>query len=275
LSLFIFSCKASPHQKKELTNEPAVVKIKKNTGKFTWNLVNYDTLVYSFIELSDRNLIDNESFFKKTNEVIGEVYINLNSKGDFIIHGKNLENHVLMQDSLGQITKVRDINYTNYNRGTFDKYGHYSKKINHPYFSFIFPLPKYDMEVGDIEEHEYTTTIANVIGLESKGIYTLEFLKIEKRNNRDCAVLKMNMNPTKGNNDSGHDLNLTSKYSGEGTYYFDLENHIFIESYFNIYESTKIEKEINKSNNFEFNLEKEEEYSYHLKLIKDISRDSI
>lgn len=221
--------------------------------KFQWDFSQPKKLVYSFSQETvnkDKSTKDSE-FDESYMEAKGDLNLNIKNDGtaDLSLTGVKLKSVTTDFDGSPRDTTTRDMP-PNVIQGmkTDGSFGDSNTDIM---FKILFPLPKTNLDKAESDKIPMQMPFnANGSRLFAKGFNTLTFEGIETLEGRECAVLKGDIDISKMDVPeelSGeYDLSTT----GTATYYFDLDNQIYVGADIKLVMKAMMDTETDKDDDF-------------------------
>ncbi|WP_027418194.1 hypothetical protein [Crocinitomix catalasitica] len=135
-------------------------------------------------------------------------------------------------------------------------------------FKMILPLPNEVLDQGDKAEIPLDMPFnANGTRLISEGFNTLEFIGIEQFESRECAVLKGTIDVSEMEIPTQLKGDYKNSTIGEATYYFDLNERIYVGADINITIEMLMDNEKEESNLMEMYMEMKSENIFKIRLL--------
>lgn len=229
-SIFLMaSCSSS---EKPGNDEEIKEKLKYN---FLWDFSVIDTFKYSYEITSIENeaLTRGEKNYSIKTEIIGDLIVDSHGDYEASISVQNGSKTMFSLTDEGDWSPAKPQIISKSEIGKLTQYSKFNNPRLDALWDAYLPLPLEEIKIG--EEYSLNTTMP--VSIEDnkyvRGQNTLTFIGYETIHNRECAVLKGEIDVSEQDS-----LEFEGKYihfmKGTGTYFFDTKDHIFVSAFVEI-----------------------------------------
>ena len=199
---------------------------------FEWDFSKQRKLIYSISQTTtSENVIGAKGLpeTKSSISMLGKLNVRVKENNHADISLTDMSTHITSYNAKGEVQHEMDQEVPAVVVQDMGSDGSFSDPTSEMLFHIMFPLPKQNLEEGDSEKVATQMPFnANGSRLYVKGTNTLTFKGYEEVLERNCAVLEseIDVSDLEIPEELVGDYQCTMK--GTGTYYFDLEDQIYV-----------------------------------------------